>query len=186
MTLSEVTEAAKLLEEAADPGANINFGSVLDANAGDEVRITVIATGFQPSMQEYGMPAPAKTGSGTHRRANRDQMALPMSATASGSMSGGGGNGHTRTSPGMGVRASAAHQAPPFGAAYAPFGATYPQQQQPAAHGHGIPAQVGGSDTLSWHPAASASRYTTPPLGMHLGGSAEVTVPSTQSCGRPR
>jgi cell division protein FtsZ len=166
LTLSEVTEAATLIEEAADPGANIIFGSVIDANAGDDVRITVIATGFQPSMQEYGMPTPAKTG-GAHRRANHDQMALPMSAV--------GSNGHTRTSPGMGAGASAAHQAPPFGAAYAPFGGAYPQQQQPAAHGNGIPAQVGGTGTLSWHPAAVASRYT-PPLGMPLAGTAEVTA----------
>ena len=97
LTLSEVTEAATLIEEAADPGANIIFGSVIDANAGDEVRITVIATGFQPSMQEYGMPTPVKTGSGTHRRANRDQMALPMSATAVGIVS---GNGRPALPPG--------------------------------------------------------------------------------------
>src|SRR4030095_14269790 len=50
LTLSEVTEAATLIEEAADPGANIIFGSVIDAHAGDNVRITVIATGFQPGQ----------------------------------------------------------------------------------------------------------------------------------------
>ena len=60
LTLSEVNEASTLIEEAAEPDANIIFGSVIDANLGDEVRITVIATGFQPLEQEYGMPSPVQ------------------------------------------------------------------------------------------------------------------------------
>src|SRR5438477_1019320 len=51
LTLAEMNEACSLIEEAADPEANIIFGSVIDAHAGDEVRITVIATGFQPLAQ---------------------------------------------------------------------------------------------------------------------------------------
>jgi cell division protein FtsZ len=47
LTLAEVNEACSLIQEAADPDANIIFGSVIDPNCGDEVRITVIATGFQ-------------------------------------------------------------------------------------------------------------------------------------------
>ena len=47
LTLAEMNEACSLIAEAADPDANIIFGSVIDAHAGDEVRITVIATGFQ-------------------------------------------------------------------------------------------------------------------------------------------
>ncbi len=46
LTLAEMNEACSLIAEAADPDANIIFGSVIDANAGDQVRITVIATGF--------------------------------------------------------------------------------------------------------------------------------------------
>ena len=46
LTLAEVNEACSLIQEAADPDANIIFGSVIDPNCGDEVRITVIATGF--------------------------------------------------------------------------------------------------------------------------------------------
>ena len=48
----------------------------------------------------------------------------------------------------------------------------YPQQQM-SPHGNGIPAQVGGTGTLSWHPAAAASRYT-PPAGMVMPATAEV------------
>src|SRR3954462_3924652 len=66
LTLSEVTEAATLIEEAADPGAKIIFGSVSDAHAGDNVRITVIATGFQPSQQEMAAAASSGNSGGGH------------------------------------------------------------------------------------------------------------------------
>jgi cell division protein FtsZ len=49
LTLHEVNEASTLIQEAAHEDANIIFGSVIDANVGDEVRITVIATGFDRS-----------------------------------------------------------------------------------------------------------------------------------------
>ncbi|MBC7344208.1 MAG: cell division protein FtsZ [Clostridia bacterium] len=44
--LFEVNEAAEIIAAAADPEANIIFGAVIDENMGDEVRVTVIATGF--------------------------------------------------------------------------------------------------------------------------------------------
>ena len=46
LTLFEVNEASSLIQEAAHEDANIIFGSVIDSNIVDEVRITVIATGF--------------------------------------------------------------------------------------------------------------------------------------------
>jgi cell division protein FtsZ len=49
LTLHEVNEASSLVQEAAHEDANIIFGSVIDTNVGDEVRITVIATGFDRS-----------------------------------------------------------------------------------------------------------------------------------------
>ena len=45
--LFEVNEAAQLIQEEADPNANIIFGSVVDQSLVDEVRVTVIATGFE-------------------------------------------------------------------------------------------------------------------------------------------
>ncbi|PWD50025.1 cell division protein FtsZ [Serinibacter arcticus] len=42
----EITEAARLVQEAAHPEANIIFGTVIDDTLGDEVRVTVIAAGF--------------------------------------------------------------------------------------------------------------------------------------------
>lgn len=45
--LLEVSEAARIIQESADPDANIIFGAVIDEKVKDEVRITVIATGFE-------------------------------------------------------------------------------------------------------------------------------------------
>jgi len=45
-TLFEVNAAAQLIQEAADPEANIIFGAVIDAAMGDALQVTVIATGF--------------------------------------------------------------------------------------------------------------------------------------------
>ncbi|GAA5161692.1 cell division protein FtsZ [Ornithinimicrobium tianjinense] len=44
--LFEINEAARLVQEAAHPEANIIFGAVIDDSLGDEVRVTVIAAGF--------------------------------------------------------------------------------------------------------------------------------------------
>ncbi len=44
--LLEINEAAELVQKSVDPEANIIFGAVIDENLGDEIVITVIATGF--------------------------------------------------------------------------------------------------------------------------------------------
>jgi hypothetical protein len=56
LTLFEVNEASSLIQEAAHEEANIIFGSVIDPNVKDEVRITVIATGFDRAPVEEGVP----------------------------------------------------------------------------------------------------------------------------------
>ena len=47
MTLHEVSEASRIVQEAAHPDAHIIFGSVCDQEIGDRIKITVIATGFE-------------------------------------------------------------------------------------------------------------------------------------------
>lgn len=47
ISIVDINEAANLVMEAADPDANIIFGAGIDESMGDEVRITVIATGFE-------------------------------------------------------------------------------------------------------------------------------------------
>lgn len=48
--LFEVNEAAEIIAQAADPEANIIFGAVIDESMQDEVRVTVIATGFDQKL----------------------------------------------------------------------------------------------------------------------------------------
>jgi cell division protein FtsZ len=68
--LFEVNEAAEVVTVAADPNANVIFGAVIDESLGDEVRVTVIATGFgtrRPRRQrearvETRIPAAAMAG----------------------------------------------------------------------------------------------------------------------------
>lgn len=52
--LFEVNEAAEIIQQAADPEANIIFGAVIDESLDDEIRVTVIATGFdaKPATKE--------------------------------------------------------------------------------------------------------------------------------------
>lgn len=47
LTLFEVNQAAAIIKETAHPDVNLIFGAVIDSNMGDELRITVIATGFE-------------------------------------------------------------------------------------------------------------------------------------------
>ena len=49
--LLEINEAAEIVQEAADPDANIIFGAVIDETLKDEIRITVIATGFEEEIR---------------------------------------------------------------------------------------------------------------------------------------
>jgi cell division protein FtsZ len=52
MTLFEVNQAAAIIKETAHPDVNLIFGAVIDQDMGDEIRVTVIATGFERT----GMP----------------------------------------------------------------------------------------------------------------------------------
>lgn len=57
LTLYEVNEASSIIREAADDDANIIFGAVIDETLRDEMKITVIATGFDKDMSEVGTTA---------------------------------------------------------------------------------------------------------------------------------
>jgi len=67
LTIHEVNEAATLIQEEADDEANIIFGAVIDESLDDQIRITVIATGFgepredvkrPPSVTQHAAPLP--------------------------------------------------------------------------------------------------------------------------------
>lgn len=64
--LLEVDAAANMIYEAADPNANIIWGAAIDENMGDEIMVTVIATGFDGSM-------PIRTSKYIEKLYNRDK-----------------------------------------------------------------------------------------------------------------
>ena len=59
MGLEDVEAAANLVQEAAHPDANIIFGATFDESMQDEIRVTVIATGFEeaPTAKQPAQPA---------------------------------------------------------------------------------------------------------------------------------
>jgi len=60
MDLEDVETAASLVQEAAHPEANIIFGATFDDTLEDEIRVTVIATGFEDAMlNDEAVPVPA-------------------------------------------------------------------------------------------------------------------------------
>jgi cell division protein FtsZ len=88
LTLHEVNEASSLIQQAAHEDANIIFGSVIDPNLSEEVRITVIATGFNHAAKTqmivphagerpHAAPPTAKQRAHTHAHPATPQIALP-------------------------------------------------------------------------------------------------------------
>ncbi|WP_179534882.1 cell division protein FtsZ [Actinopolyspora biskrensis] len=61
--LFEINESASLVQESAHPEANIIFGTVIDDSLGDEVRVTVIAAGFDAGAPTHKKLDPDKVGS---------------------------------------------------------------------------------------------------------------------------
>jgi len=68
LTLFEVNQAAAIIRETSHPDVNMIFGAVIDPEMGEEIRITVIATGFERS----GMPRRIVT----NRNVNRSEQRL--------------------------------------------------------------------------------------------------------------
>ena len=63
LTLDDVETAANIVQEAANPDANIIFGATYTDGFEDEMRVTVIATGFEQRAQEEAPKAAAESGS---------------------------------------------------------------------------------------------------------------------------
>lgn len=53
LTLPEISLVSELIQEAVDPAANIKFGAQIDPTLGDEIVITIVATGFDEKKQVY-------------------------------------------------------------------------------------------------------------------------------------
>ncbi|MBN9107782.1 MAG: cell division protein FtsZ [Pseudonocardia sp.] len=159
--LFEINEAASLVQEAAHPDANIIFGTVIDDSLGDEVRVTVIAAGF-----EGGTPAHKKLEPSAYRSTD----AAPGSGPSSGS-------GGTPASGGATTQPAAVH-APAVHAPAAP--------QAPAAPVTPPPAAPPVAATVTAPMAAAPVTTTQPPmtgqgnLGPNQAGTLPPAAPVTQ------
>jgi len=67
LTLFEVNQAAAIIKETAHPDVNLIFGAVIDPSMKDEVRITVIATGFERTGVPRRVVEPVQLRQDTHR-----------------------------------------------------------------------------------------------------------------------
>ena len=83
MTLFEVHEAASIIQEAADDEANIIFGTVIDPKMKDEVKVTVIATGFDAATKGLlnargeQLAGPTRPTQPQHQPHHQPQQAAP-------------------------------------------------------------------------------------------------------------
>lgn len=79
LSLYEVNEASTLVTEAAHDDAEIIFGAVIDESLRDEVRVTVIATGFaDPARAQYGMDSMNKMQEFLNQNAQAAQLQQQM------------------------------------------------------------------------------------------------------------
>jgi cell division protein FtsZ len=72
--LFEINEAASLVQESAHPEANIIFGTVIDDSLGDEVRVTVIAAGFDSGVPSHKKLDPTPVAARTVARGQAGQV----------------------------------------------------------------------------------------------------------------
>ncbi len=77
MTLFEVHEAASIIQEAADEEANIIFGTVIDPRMKDEVKVTVIATGFDAATKGLLNSRGEALSAAASRNQAQQQPAIP-------------------------------------------------------------------------------------------------------------
>jgi cell division protein FtsZ len=78
MMLFEVHEAASIIQEAADEEANIIFGTVIDPRMKDEVKVTVIATGFDSATKGFLNTRGEQLSSGHASRPSATSTQVPF------------------------------------------------------------------------------------------------------------
>jgi cell division protein FtsZ len=169
--LFEINESASLVQEAAHPEANIIFGTVIDDSLGDEVRVTVIAAGFD-------------SGTPTHKKLDPTMVSSRSNTTVAPAQSG-QVNPPARPEP-----PPATHETQPQ-----PQPAQH-QEPTPPPHAQNTPPaqdttpmQVPQPSTPQTPPAGTPSSQTAPPPRQAVGGYSSpmggASVPPTTSS-RPR
>ena len=162
--LFEINEAAQLVAEAAHAEANIIFGAVIDDALGDEVRVTVIAAGFDGGTPRRAVPAPA-------RRTEPAETPAPPARPAA---------------PTRPARPSSA-------AATGPTATGCPSRRWPARTAPGAPSRptatarpTGRSSSAASRPARAPSCSTTTTTSTSPTSSARPDPPETGPAGEPR
>ena len=151
--LFEINEAARLVQEAAHPEANIIFGAVIDDALGDEVRVTVIAAGFDGGGRS-ARRRPGPRQSPGPRAPHGASAARDLPASAAGPLRAAGPSQPRRPPrPGPAVRATRSAAAAADRRGPAPDRPAQPQPVQPAA-AHGRPSTT---TTTSTCPTSSSS-----------------------------
>ncbi|HET7244027.1 MAG TPA: cell division protein FtsZ [Streptosporangiaceae bacterium] len=151
--LFEINEAAQLVANSAAPDANIIFGAVIDDALGDEVRVTVIAAGFDEAATRHVLPAqPALARPGMDARDS-----VPGAASFSGSGGFSTSNGHSAGGHALDAAADERVVAervavePPAGVTDPPPAATPEPEPAPAdslpGDSAGSASGIGSSDT---------------------------------------
>jgi cell division protein FtsZ len=136
--LFEINEAAQLVANSAAVDANIIFGAVIDDALGDEVRVTVIAAGFDEVQPNRAASAPltlnrssGSSGGGTHASSSpgKPQFAPSSPPAATGPASPSTSTGPTSTGP----TSTGANSTGSAAAAWGGSGASSPAPEAPAA-----------------------------------------------------
>ena len=79
--IQEINDAADLVARSVDPDANIIFGTVVDESLGDQVRVTVIATGFNDANVQQQLPTmPVSRTSSSRTSSSRQAAPAPRQA----------------------------------------------------------------------------------------------------------
>ncbi len=188
LKLSEVNEASTIIQSAADVDANIIFGAVLDERLGDEVKITVIATGFREvdASRAASQPA-AQAGQASRRERMLADTTLPTlrneevpvrprvtNAPATNTTAANLAPASiqpTDPAPVSSVRAAADR--------FAAEGAT-PEPVKSAAHAHELPSQ-----DQPWWKTSSAPLAANPANGANLANGARSQARSETPEARP-
>ncbi len=167
--LFEINEAARLVQEAAHPEANIIFGAVIDDALGDEVRVTVIAAGF-----DGGAPTRRRDERALGQVSGRSVAASPAPVAAA-----------SRPAPPPAPRPQPL-DAGPFGDPrphqVAPVGSAEPVRRGIGEYRHAEPAPSNGSS----YPSAALPPVTPPVTGAPLGSPAPAPGASSASAPAPQ
>ncbi|HKB32127.1 MAG TPA: cell division protein FtsZ [Streptosporangiaceae bacterium] len=152
--LFEINEAAQLVANSAAPDANIIFGAVIDDALGDEVRVTVIAAGFDENRSS----ATAVPAYSSRRDSAAAPSYEPVTATAGGTQAGSAGSAASAGSDGSAAAGSGAGAGAGAGAAGSagPLGAGSGYGAEPAASARPAAAGLGYPDGTSSDEAGSA------------------------------